>query len=84
MLNANLVESLCKCPFCGDYAILREIDSIINGINLRILSYECDRCRESFTTTESDTITVYRHNKAKRIFNRNKNRKNILKKIYEL
>jgi|LakMenE18May11ns_1017448.scaffolds.fasta_scaffold9851301_2 hypothetical protein len=51
------------CPYCKDsIAVLDEYDNdiwvnkISKKINVKMLSYVCKTCRNSFTTTESDTI----------------------------
>jgi hypothetical protein len=54
---------------CGSKARLEEyendsyIDRIKKRIKFKMISYSCDACTNSFTTTESDTIVVNRINK---------------------
>ena len=67
-----MLEQQISCPMCGTKARLEEYDNEINSsrdgkkIKFRMISYACDACTNSFTTTESDTIVVDRINKAMR------------------
>lgn len=56
VLNQNLPDKHL-CAFCGSDAILEEQD--YQGI-CKILVYYCHNCKNGFTTTESDTISVKR------------------------
>lgn len=64
-----MIEQQINCAVCNGKARLEEyengiyIDRIKKKIMIDMLSYVCDSCRESFTTTESDTIVVNRINK---------------------
>ena len=58
------------CPYCEySIAVLDEYDNYIwinkisKKINVKILRYFCKTCRNSFTTTESDTIVSDRISK---------------------
>ena len=63
------IEQQINCAVCGSKAILEEYENeiYINRINKKIkfkmVSYSCDACTNSFTTTESDIIVVNRINK---------------------
>ena len=65
-----MIEQQINCAVCGSKAILEEYENeiYINRINKKIkfkmVSYSCDACTNSFTTTESDIIVVNRINKA--------------------
>jgi len=67
-----MLEQQISCPMCGTKSRLEEYDNEINSsrdgkkIKFRMISYACDACTNSFTTTESDTIVVDRINKAMR------------------
>jgi len=69
MLKDNLPKDI-DCPFCNKISVLSEenrsfVNNHISGngnlypIHINALIYRCD-CGESFTTTESDTITLKR------------------------
>lgn len=66
------------CGYCSNYATLVENNRTmsISGItiNVDVLSYDCSACGESFTTTESDTISLYRYQNRLRINNRRRYR----------
>ena len=61
-----MLEKLIHCPTCGVESILIEntndiyINKIGKYISVDMLSYDCKFCNESYTTTESDTITLNR------------------------
>ncbi len=56
MLTRNLPDKQ-QCAFCSGDAILEEQD--YNGI-CNVFVYYCSKCKNGFTTTESDTISVVR------------------------
>lgn len=64
-----MIEQQIRCPMCGSKARLEEyendmyIDRIKRKIKFKMVSYVCNACTNSFTTTESDTIVVNRINK---------------------
>jgi rubredoxin len=64
-----MIEQQIRCPMCDSKARLEEyendmyIDRIKKRIKFKMISYSCDVCTNSFTTTESDTIVVNRINK---------------------
>jgi DNA-directed RNA polymerase subunit RPC12/RpoP len=71
------------CPYCKDsIAVLDEYDNdiwinkISKKINVKMLTYVCNTCWNSFTTTESDTIVSDRISKKIR----NEQRKDKIKK----
>jgi Zn finger protein HypA/HybF involved in hydrogenase expression len=63
-----MLEKLIHCPGCGVESMLIEntndiyINRIGKYISVDMLSYDCKFCNESYTTTESDTITLNRIN----------------------
>lgn len=77
-----MIEQQINCATCNGKARLEEyengmyIDRIKKKIMVDMLSYVCDACKNSFTTTESDTIVVNRI--SKRI--RSEQRKSKIKK----
>lgn len=77
MLTRNLPDKQ-QCAFCSSDAILEEQD--YNGI-CNVLVYYCSKCKNGFTTTESDTISVYRIQCAQRKIKRRTKRKEIIKQI---
>jgi len=62
MLTRNLPDKQ-QCAFCSSDAVLEEQD--YNGI-CKVLVYYCNGCKNGFTTTESDTISVVRIQSAQR------------------
>jgi hypothetical protein len=64
-----MIEQQINCPECGGKARLEEYENetyigrIKKKIKFRMISYVCDSCTNSFTTTESDTIVVNSINK---------------------
>jgi len=69
MLKDDLPK-IMSCPSCEKKAVLvdKECTAGKNGIVFDLLSYDCI-CGESFTTTETDTISLNRFTKANRIHN---------------
>jgi len=65
-----MIEQKINCPTCGSKAILDEyennmyIDRIKKRIKFKMVSYVCGSCKNSFTTTESDTLVINGINKA--------------------
>ena len=64
-----MIDREINCTTCTGTAILEEyeneiyIERIKKKIRFDMVSYMCQSCEESFTTTESDTIVVNRINK---------------------
>jgi len=77
-----MIEHEINCPTCGGKARLEEyeneiyINRIEKNIKFKMVSYVCNVCTNSFTTTESDTIVVNRINNKIR----NEQRKSKIKK----
>jgi hypothetical protein len=67
-----MIEHEINCATCDGKASIEEyenemyIDRIKKKIKFKMVSYVCDSCTNSFTTTESDTIVVDRISKAMR------------------
>ena len=70
MLPKNIPHSI-RCPYCQPFDGWKEQlanlkwDLHINT-GSEYLSYYCDKCRNGFTTTESDTISLSRYHSKKR------------------
>lgn len=51
-----------ECAYCNGTAILESEDKVINYkkqlISVKAYYYQCPACREDFTTTEADTLTM--------------------------
>lgn len=77
MLVKNLPDKQ-QCAFCSGDAILEEQD--YQGI-CNVLVYYCHNCKDGFTTTESDTISVVRINSAQRKRKRRNKRKEKINNI---
>jgi transcriptional regulator NrdR family protein len=72
MSESNHIPKYIDCPSCMDKAAIADVETDIysrrlnRNVRVRVLSYECKRCGESFTTTESDTVSMLRvHRKVK-------------------
>ena len=77
ILTQNLPDKQ-PCAFCSSDAILEEQD--YQGI-CNMLVYYCHNCKQGFTTTESDTISVYRIQSAQRKRKRRISRKEKINNI---
>ena len=79
MLPNNISHSI-RCPHCGQEAKLEcNLHPHPNGAKSEYLSYRCDSCKNGFTTTESDTISLKRyHSKKRSVY-----RKDKIKRLYE-
>ncbi len=77
MITQNLPNTHL-CSWCASNAILEEQD--YQGI-CNVLVYYCHNCKNGFTTTESDTISVYRIKSAQRKRKRRNKRKEKIKNI---
>ena len=79
------MENKIDCPICGDVAVLDEYDNdvyvgkIQSKIWVKFLSYQCDSCEESFTTTEADEYNLEQINKGIRKSQRMEKINNLLK-----
>lgn len=66
MLPNNIPHSI-RCPHCGQEAKLEwNLHPHPNGAKSEYLSYRCDSCKNGFTTTESDKISLKRYHSKKR------------------
>jgi hypothetical protein len=74
-----------NCPICGCFIDLVEeyndlhFPGIYDSIRVDFLSYKCDSCEESFTTTEVDEVNVSRVRNSIRNIKRINKIKNIIK-----
>jgi len=61
-----MIAERILCPYCGGDIPLAERESEFPSAKLgrkvkaMVLFYECEGCRQSFTTTESDTESMRR------------------------
>lgn len=73
-----------KCPCCSRLTILVDdhndiqFPGIYDDVRVDFLSYHCDFCKESYTTTEVDEVNLSRINKAIRKYKRKDKIKNFL------
>ena len=73
MLPENIPHSL-RCPYCQPLDGWEEQEAKLewnlhphpNGTKSDYLTYRCDKCKNGFTTTESDTISLNRYHSKKR------------------
>jgi hypothetical protein len=78
-------EEKIKCPICGCVCEINEVyndlhfPGIYESIRVDFLSYKCNSCDESFTTTEMDELNLNRINKSIRGSKRKDKIKNIIK-----
>jgi transcriptional regulator NrdR family protein len=60
------IEHSLKCPYCaGNFDAILEWQKANPGSITETLVYYCDNCRNGFTTTESDTISLKHFNNKK-------------------
>jgi len=56
------MKNKIECPYCDGYAILKneikELSFRKETYKVRTLYYRCQKCREEFTNTETDTFTI--------------------------
>jgi len=56
------MKAKIDCPYCNGSAILkdeiREIKYKESTLSVKVYFYQCELCREEFTTTETDTQTM--------------------------
>lgn len=82
-LPSSIPHSI-RCPFCQPFDTWEDQEAKLKwnehphpgGKKSKYLSYYCDKCKNGFTTTESDTISLNR-------YKLNKIRIQKIKKIYE-
>ena len=79
MILSTTIPKTQNCAFCDNVSILEEQD--YQSISKALLVYYCSKCKNGFTTTESDTISVYRIQSAQRKIKRRTKRKEIIKQI---
>ncbi len=72
-----------ECPYCSEVC---DLVSDYNSVHLKgktvsvdFLSYQCDSCEQSFTTTEIDEVNLQRIEKACRSWDRKQKISNVLK-----
>ena len=65
MLPSN-IPHLIRCPYCDKQEAQLEWQKANPGSISETLVYYCDKCRNGFTTTESDTISLGRYHSKKR------------------
>jgi hypothetical protein len=82
MLLPKNIEHYLKCPYCtfDDFDAILEWQKANPGSITKTLVYYCDNCKNGFTTTESDTISL-NHFKNKKL---SLVRKDKIKRINEL
>lgn len=79
----NLLPKTETCPVCGKTSFLSEYDVVVSGyVAIKMIAYKCIGCDESWTTTESDSITLNRFSVSKRITDRRNNRKLIINTLF--
>ncbi|MBK9106395.1 MAG: hypothetical protein IPL92_17990 [Saprospiraceae bacterium] len=56
------MKTKIECPYCDGTAVLnsefREITCKKESFPVKAYYYQCEKCREEFTTTETDTYTM--------------------------
>ena len=65
ILPKNIPHSL-RCPYCDKQEAKLEWQKANPGSISETLVYYCDNCRNGFTTTESDTISLSKYHSKKR------------------
>ena len=74
-LPSSIPHSI-RCHYCLTFNQEAKLKWTCDWSSTKYLSYYCDKCKNGFTTTESDTISLNR-------YNLNKIRIQKIKKIYE-
>lgn len=76
-MSKDKLQKIVTCGLCGKTAVLTEKQATVGktGTTFDLLSYECTSCKESYTTTETDSISLNNYTKATRIHNRKELRK---------
>lgn len=78
MLPKNIPHSI-RCPYCDKQEAQLEWQNSNPGSTSETLVYYCYKCKNGFTTTESDTISLKRyHSKKRSVYRRTK-----IKRLYE-
>ena len=79
------MENKIVCPCCGDISQMVDdhndiqFPGVYDDVRVDFLSYHCDSCEGSFTTTEVDEINVSRIRKAVRKYKRKDKINNLYK-----
>ena len=72
MLPNNIPHSI-RCPYCDKQEAKLEWQKANPGSSSETLVYYCDSCKNGFTTTDSDTISLKRyHSKKRSVYRRDK------------
>ena len=72
MLPKNIPHSI-NCPYCTYFESKLKWQMANPGSVVETLVYYCDNCKNGFTTTESDTISLKRyHSKKRSVYRKNK------------
>jgi DNA-directed RNA polymerase subunit RPC12/RpoP len=63
MINDEIIKKQIACPYgCNEDALLKKRPQIVKHKGLEkiieLYYYECKKCNGSFTTTQSDTISL--------------------------
>lgn len=66
MILPDSIPHWVDCPYCGVSKAKLEWQNANPGSVVETLVYYCDRCKNGFTTTKSDTISLKHHNSKKR------------------
>ena len=61
----NLINEM-NCPYCSGKVLKTEVEAAYGIVKYSMISYICNICMESFTTTESDSISLDRYIRAKK------------------
>lgn len=65
MLPKNIPHSI-RCPWCQEQEAKLEWQKANTSSISETLVYYCDNCKNGFTTTESDTISLSKYQSKKR------------------
>jgi len=85
ILKKRIMSNKFYCPGCGYVcALVTDLNDIyVAKINQRVwvdfTNYQCDKCFDSFTTTELDELNLFEINKAIRRSERKTKIKTVLK-----
>jgi transcriptional regulator NrdR family protein len=73
MILPDSIPHCVDCPYCTHSESKLEWQNANPGSFVETLVYYCDNCKNGFTTTESDTISLKRyHSKKRSVYRKNK------------
>ncbi len=73
MILPDSIPHWLDCPYCTSFEAKLEWQNANPGSISKSLVYYCDGCKNGFTTTKSDEISLkYYHSKKRSVYRKNK------------